>query len=57
MNRKITREDLEHRLGGSLGFKVPIIGEITARQTAGILAVVVVVVARVCQRIFSRSRS
>lgn len=46
MSSRITREDLERRLGGDLSFELPFIGKFTMRQGFGILAVVAVVVAR-----------
>ncbi len=46
MSSRITREDLERRLGGDLSFELPFIGKFTMRQGLGILAVVAVVVAR-----------
>lgn len=46
MKSRITREDLERRLGGDLSFELPFIGKFTIRQGLGILAVIGVVVAR-----------
>jgi len=46
MSSRITREDLERRLGGDLSFELPFIGKFTMRQGLGILAVAAVVVAR-----------
>jgi hypothetical protein len=46
MTSRITREDLERRLGGDLTFELPFIGKFTVKQGLGVLAVVVVVIAR-----------
>jgi hypothetical protein len=46
MTSRITREDLERRLGGDLSFELPFIGRFTMKQGLGVLAVVAVVIAR-----------
>ncbi len=43
---RITREDLERRLGGDLSFQLPFVGKFTMRQGLGVLAVAAVVIAR-----------
>ena len=43
---RITREDLERRLGGDLSFELPFVGKFTVRQGLGVLAVAAVVIAR-----------
>lgn len=43
---RITRADLERRLGGDMSFELPFVGKFTMRQGVGVLAVVAVVVAR-----------
>ena len=42
---RITREDLERRLGGDLSFELPFVGKFTVRQGLGVLAVAAVVIA------------
>ena len=46
MSGRISREDLERRLGGDLSFDLPFLGRFTMRQGLGVVAVVAVVVAR-----------
>lgn len=43
---RITREDLERRLGGDMSFELPFVGRFTIRQGLGVLAIVAVVAAR-----------
>lgn len=53
MSNRISREDLERRLGGDLSFDLPFLGKFTMRQGLGVVAVVAVVVARF---VFGRRR-
>lgn len=46
MSSRITREDLERRLGGDMSFELPFIGKFSMRQGLGVLAVLGVVIAR-----------
>lgn len=58
MTERITRADLERRLGAGSTFHAPFVGEISARQAAGVLAVIGVVVAYVVRnRIAGKSHS
>ena len=45
MNARVTRADLERRLSAGASLNAPLVGEITARQAVGVLAVLGVVVA------------
>ena len=47
MSSRISREDLERRLGGDLSFDLPFLGKFTIRQGLGVAAVVAVVVTRI----------
>lgn len=54
MSERITRADLERRLSAGSSFRAPVIGEITARQAVGVLAVLGVVVAYVVRKRIAR---
>lgn len=57
MDKRITRADLERRLSAGSTFNAPFVGEVTARQALGVLAVLGVIVAYVVRGRIARKQS